>query len=294
MSARQPHDILAECESSLSIANLIPVGTSSIGGGAVQTADGRALHKFLKIGKDFSSWIKSRIDQYDFNEHVDFVIVDAGPQNRGAGNRGARVEYVLTLDMAKELAMVERNAKGKEARQYFIECERRALSAAPALPNFADPAAAARAWADAVDAKQIAVAKVAQLQHQVAEQAPAVAGLDRIANAAGSMCITDAAKVLQLQPSKLTDLLLVKRWIYHRPGKPGYLAYQDRLQSGNLKHKLGGYPDPDTGDWKVKEQVLVTRKGLTNLAKIIAIDAAEKEMAEATSQHQHHLGLDPE
>lgn len=294
MSARQPHEVLAESEPTHAIASLIPVGTSAIGGGIVQTADGRALHKFLKVGKDFSSWIKSRVEQYDFVENVDFVAVDAGPQNGGAGNRGARVEYVLTLDMAKELAMVERNAKGKQARQYFIECERRALSAAPALPNFADPAAAARAWADEVDAKQVAVAKVAQLQHQVAEQAPAVAGLDRIANAAGTMCVSDAAKVLQMQPSKLTDLLLAKKWIYHRPAKPGYLAYQDRLQSGNLKHKLGSYTDPDTGDSKVKEQVLVTRKGLTNLAKIIAIDAAEKKLAEATSQHQHHLGLDPE
>ena len=152
-----------------------------------------------------AGWFESLSgDQYDFVENVDFVVVDAGPQNGGAGNRGARVEYVLTLDMAKELAMVERNAKGKEARQYFIECERRALSAAPALPNFADPAAAARAWADEVDAKQIAVAKVAQLQHQVAEQAPAVAGLDLIAGASGTMCLRDAAAALGVRQCDLT------------------------------------------------------------------------------------------
>lgn len=226
----------------------------------------------------------------------------------------AKIERHPGIDSAEFLAQYK-DGSGRTLKCYYLpkrECELMVMSEslvvqtkvldrliaveqiASALPNFLDPAAAARAWADEVDAKHIAVAKVAQLQNQIAQQAPAVAGLDRIANAAGAICISDAAKVLQLQPSKLTDLLLAKKWVYYRPGKPGYLAYQDRLQSGNLKHKLGRYPDPDTGDWKVKEQVLVTRKGLTNLAKIIAIDAAAKKLAEATSQHQHHLGLDPE
>lgn len=230
-------------------------------------------------------------------EEFGLVRFEIGARSTGQ-HGGGDVEYAILNEEQSALVLsymrnndIVRQFKKSLIREFF---KMRSQLGAPSLPNFADPAAAARAWADEVDAKQVAVAKVAQLQHQVAEQAPAVAGLERIANAAGTMCISDAAKVLQIQPSKLTDLLLAKKWMYHRPGKPGYLAYQDRLQSGNLKHKLGSYTDPDTGDSKVKEQVLVTRKGLTNLAKIIAIDAAEKKLAEATSQHQQNLGLDPE
>ncbi|MBD9419844.1 antA/AntB antirepressor family protein [Achromobacter sp. ACM04] len=103
--------------------HLIPVGTCQIGGQAVPAANARDLHSFLEVGKDFSTWIKDRIDQYAFVEHQDFeVFTEIGENLRGG--RPIK-EYVLTLDMAKELSMVERNAKGKQARQYFIECERR-------------------------------------------------------------------------------------------------------------------------------------------------------------------------
>lgn len=270
-------------------------------GEVVTLHDGQAVTTTVAIaagtGVSHEAVIKLvRIYRADMEE-FGLVRFEIGARSMGQ-HGGGDVEYAILSEEQSALVLsymrnndIVRHFKKSLIREFF---KMRSQLAAPSLPNFADPAAAARAWADEVDAKQIAVAKVAQLQHQVAEQAPAVAGLDRIANAAGTMCISDAAKVLQLQPSKLTDLLLAKRWMYHRPGKPGYLAYQDRLQSGNLKHKLGGYPDPDTGDLKVKEQVLVTRKGLTNLAKIIAIDAAEKKLAEATSQHQQNLGLDPE
>lgn len=108
--------------------HLIPVGTCQIGGQAVPTANARDLHSFLEVGKDFSTWIKDRIDQYAFVEHQDFeVFTEIGENLRGG--RPIK-EYVLTLDMAKEVSMVERNAKGKRARQYFIECERRLHSQA--------------------------------------------------------------------------------------------------------------------------------------------------------------------
>ena len=293
MSARQPHELLlAAQQSTPAIGALIPIGASTIGTTIVQTTDARGLHAFLKVGKDFSSWIKARIEQYSFAENVDFVVIDAAPQNGGAGNRGARVEYALTLGMAKELAMVERNAKGKEARQYFIECERRAL-AGPALPNFADPAAAARAWADEVEAKRALASKAAQLEHQVADQAPAVAGLKLIADASGSMCFRDAAATLNMPQHALTDYLVSKGWIYERAGAEGYKAYRARLQALDLRYNTFGYESKTTGERKARQQVRITNKGLTRLAEMIAAEAAERKLAAATPQHQHRLGLDP-
>ncbi len=139
---------------------IIQLAERRIGDGAVQTVDARELHGFLGSRRDFTAWIKGRIAQYGFVEGQDYVRVDdplappevgaevgcnAAPQNWGAqkpwGNRADRIDYALTLDMAKELAMVERTEKGKEARRYFIACERRAhagsLDVAAAL---ADPA----------------------------------------------------------------------------------------------------------------------------------------------------------
>lgn len=113
---------------------LIPVTPREIGDATVLAADGRELHAFLDVGKVFAAWIQERIEQYGFTEGQDFVVFsDSG--NNPLGGRPSK-EYHITLDMAKELAMVERNAKGKEARQYFIECERRLLAGEPAaLPQ---------------------------------------------------------------------------------------------------------------------------------------------------------------
>ena len=105
---------------------LIPVNQSQVGDDLVQTVNARELHAFLEVGKDFSNWIKDRISLYGFVEHVDYVVFAKTGEN-SSGGRPQR-EYSLTLDMAKELSMVERNAKGKQARQYFIQCERVAKS----------------------------------------------------------------------------------------------------------------------------------------------------------------------
>ena len=104
---------------------LIKIEKSNVGGDLIETVNARELHSFLEVGKDFSTWIKNRIEQYGFVDGVDFVSMEAAPQNGGVGNRGFKVEYYIAIDMAKELAMVERNEKGRQARQYFIECERR-------------------------------------------------------------------------------------------------------------------------------------------------------------------------
>ena len=104
---------------------LIQVAERQIGDGTIQTVNARDLHAFLGVGKDFSNWMKDRIQQYGFVENQDFVIGSPVLANQSArgGDRRSK-DYHLTLDMAKELAMVERNDKGREARRYFIECEK--------------------------------------------------------------------------------------------------------------------------------------------------------------------------
>jgi anti-repressor protein len=78
----------------------------------------RELHVYLESKQDFSTWIKARIEKYGFIENQDFVTFHKIVE------RAKLIEYALTLDMAKEVSMVEANDKGQQARRYFIACEK--------------------------------------------------------------------------------------------------------------------------------------------------------------------------
>lgn len=112
--------------------------------------------------------------------------------------------------------------------------------------------------------------KVIALEHKVEEMRPDVEAFERIAKADGSMCITDAAKHLQVQPRFLFLALSEKHWIYKRAGGKCWLAYQDKIQTGVLEHKVTTVSRSD-GSEKVVEQVLVTAKGLTKISKMLCL-----------------------
>ncbi|GAA4666609.1 antA/AntB antirepressor family protein [Bartonella pachyuromydis] len=91
----------------------------------VQAVNARELHTFLEIGKRFATWITNRINQYEFEEGKDYILT---LPKIGKRKNVISKEYYLTLNMAKELSMVERNEKGRQARRYFIECEKKLKS----------------------------------------------------------------------------------------------------------------------------------------------------------------------
>lgn len=118
---------------------LIAMQQQDIDGESVTTVNARDLHVFLEVGKDFSNWIKDRITKYGFAEDVDYIVTFDSPglanqltlkdvcspnlASKGRGGHNAK-EYHLTLNMAKELAMLENNERGREVRRYFIRCEK--------------------------------------------------------------------------------------------------------------------------------------------------------------------------
>ena len=99
----------------ITIHNSQPIGAES------NSADARELHSFLNSERQYANWIQDRITQYGFIENQDYIV-----KTTHTGRR-PRKEYFVTLDMAKELCMVENNDKGKEARRYFIKCEKELL-----------------------------------------------------------------------------------------------------------------------------------------------------------------------
>lgn len=103
-------------------AHLIPVFTGEITEGQTQTCNARDLHAALQSRQEFANWIKNRIEQYGFVEGEDFLINLSKTPKRSKGGRPT-IDYHLTLDMAKELSMIENNETGRQVRRYFIKAE---------------------------------------------------------------------------------------------------------------------------------------------------------------------------
>lgn len=105
-------------------AELIPVHTNPDGGNVVM---GRDLHEFLGVKAKYADWFPRMVD-YGFTAGQDFTpnLV------KSTGGR-PRADHIITLDMAKEISMIQRTERGKQARQYFIECERHMKQLQPEL-----------------------------------------------------------------------------------------------------------------------------------------------------------------
>lgn len=95
-----------------------------------RAVNARELHRFLGVQSKFADWIKNRINEYKFIENKDFITL-----SKNLENGGKMKEYALSIDMAKELSMIEKTNKGRQIRRYFIEMEAKAQSRqAPQLP----------------------------------------------------------------------------------------------------------------------------------------------------------------
>ena len=182
---------------------LIPVFNATIGDLPVNAIDARILHGFLEVRTRFNDWILRRINEYNFTQDVDFITIlnsEYSPPSK---------EYHCTISMGKELAMVERNAKGKEARQYFIECERR-LMESRRIPDFASPAEAARAWALEYERAEAEKRKKLEAHRQIESMRPAQAFHDQII---GTEELWDLMYVFSVLQKKTGQQFTRKTWL---------------------------------------------------------------------------------
>lgn len=134
-----------------------------------------------------------------------------------------------------------------------------------ALPNFADPVQAARAWADAMERQQQAIAQVAELQ-------PKAQALDAITHAKGNSNIRDTAKALGAKQSDFISWCLKHGWLY-RDDCERLKAYANRIQQGFMAQKSVLYRGSDSTE-RATMQPMFTPKGLTHLAKIYTREVA--------------------
>ena len=160
-----------------------------------QAVSARELHEFLDSGERFSRWFDRQL-QYGFVEGQDYL---GCAFTHGLANKEIQ-DYFISVDMAKEISMIQRSDKGKQARQYFIECERKSSQPVIALPDFTNPVEAARAFADQYEAKQIA-------QEQLLLAQPKVAHYDSVVDRKGLLNATQVGQKVGMSAVKLNKIL---------------------------------------------------------------------------------------
>jgi phage anti-repressor protein/phage antirepressor YoqD-like protein len=227
-----------------------------------QAVSGRALHEFLEVSTEYRHWFK-RMTAYGFTEGQDYTVIFDRVERPGRGPV-ERQDHILTMDMAKELSMIQRTDRGREARTYFIECEKR-VKEAPALSG---PELLARAVLEADTT-------IKALQASNAELAPAAASWNQLAAPAGDYGVGPAAKVLSRDPNieigrdRLFRFMADQGWVFRTKGhRPHWEADQAKgIKTGRLTHKLGApFLNEKSGEWEQPAPTLrVTPKGLHEL-----------------------------
>lgn len=232
---------------------LINIGNSVIGIREIKTVNARELHLYLESKQEFSHWIKNRIKKYKFVEGVDFIAIDnfiTSPPS---------IDYHLALDMAKELSMVERNEKGKQARHYFIECERLAKEVQPAfiLPtNFRE---ALLQLVDQVDKNE-------QLQITLTEQAPKVEFADTVAASNKSIKIGDFVKLISNKTGFVIGRNNFFEWLrFEKIIERRSMPFQRYIDNGWFEVKEATYENINTNGPQVCFTTLVTGFGQIQL-----------------------------
>lgn len=233
---------------------LIPL-TNNDGAQAVM---GRDLHQFLEVNARYNDWFP-RMVAYGFSEGQDFY----SKMSESTGGRPS-TDHIVSLDMAKEISMIQRTDKGKQARQYFIECERRAKQPAGELSR--------------LDLLQMAMDSEKQriaLESRNKELEAPAKSWENLAAPGGDYSVAAAAKVLSRDPNieigrdRLFAHMKNLGWIFKTIGKRAHWeAYQDKgIKTGRLVHKLGGgFINEKTGDWEqASPTVRITPKGLHEL-----------------------------
>lgn len=164
-----------------------------------QLVSGRDLHEFLEIGTQFSKWF-DRMCEYGFSETKDYIAIS---QKRltAQGNETTYTDYLMKISMAKELSMLQRNERGKQAREYFIKCEEAWNSEDMVL-----------ARALQIQNKKILGYKehIEVLENKIKEDAPRVSFAETIEKASDCILVREFSKIIANEGIHLGEKSLYK------------------------------------------------------------------------------------
>ena len=228
------------------ISALIPVREHE----GQQVASGRDIHAFLGLGRDYTTWFK-KMTEYGFTEGQDYLTISGEVAREGRGTV-TRIDHAVTLDMAKELGMIQRTAKGKEIRQYFIEVEKQAH------PQMSDDQIVAQAL-------QITAARVKELEAQAEADRPKVVFADAVATSKTSILVGELAKILRgngidIGQNRLFGRLRADGFLIRRKGSDWNMPTQRAMDLNLFEIKETAVTHSD-GHVTVSKTPKVTGKG---------------------------------
>ncbi len=208
---------------------------------------GRELHEFLEIGTQYTKWF-DRMTEYGFEENNDYGTLS---QKRltAQGNTTTYIDHVLTIDMAKEISMIQRNEKGKLARRYFIEVEKAWNSPEMIMKR----------------ALQIADRKIDDLQNQVDTNKPKVLFADAVDASHTTILVGELAKLIKqngvdIGQNRLFGWLREEGFLINRKGTDWNMPTQRSMDMGLFEIKERTHQNPD-GSIRVSKTTKVTGKG---------------------------------
>ena len=211
-----------------------------------QLVAARELHIALNNKRQFTDWIKQRIEQYGFIENVDFTTFSQNCEKPQGGR--PTIEYALTIDTAKEIAMVENNEQGRKIRRYFIEVEKKArnmFEIPKTLPE--------------------ALRKAAELAEQLEQQKPKVLFAESVETSKNSVLINELSKILKqngydIGQNRLFEKLRNEGYLIKQKGQNWNLPTQKSMEMGLFEVKKTIVNKPN-GEILAKPTTKVTGKG---------------------------------
>ena len=224
-----------------------------------QLVSGRELHKFLEVGTEYMKWFSRIIEKYNFIENKDFtVIVKNDEDDTAFGGIRKSTDHLMTLNMAKEIAMVSNTEKGKQARIYFIKCEEAWNSPEMIL-----------ARANQIQSRMIEnyVDKIKFLENRIEEDKPKVEFYDDVADSKNTCDMQTVAKTLNFKGVGRNNLfeILRNKNILQSDNKP----YQKYVDAGWFRLIETKYNDYKTGEIKLSYKTVVFQKGMEKISGLL-------------------------
>ena len=219
----------------------------------------RDLHQFLEVGSEFSHWFK-RMCEYGFSEGTDFSPF----LTESSGGRPAQ-DAQLTIEMAKEICMLQRNERGKQARQYFIQLEKDWNSPEKVMAR----------------ALQIADKKIKRLETQIEEDRPRVLFAGAVETSKSSILIGELAKILKqngvkIGPIRLFDWMRQNGYLIRRNGSDYNMPTQRAMEMELFEIKETTIVHAD-GHTHISKTPKVTGKGQVYFVNLFLSGKAGKE-----------------
>ncbi|HIS19001.1 MAG TPA: phage antirepressor KilAC domain-containing protein [Candidatus Coprovivens excrementavium] len=176
--------------------NLIELRKNNDGSIAVS---GRELHKGLEIGTRYNDWIE-RMLKYGFEENIDYIVESEKVHAQKRVRTYEQSDHIMTLDMAKEIAMIQRSEIGKQIRKYFIEVEKEHQKLLDNQPKDSymidDPVERAKRWIEEAEQRKALETKTQEQAKQIEQDKPKVLFADTLASSNNSILIGELAKLI--------------------------------------------------------------------------------------------------